>query len=373
MNSDIVDESLNDIIKIQTNLENELDKLFEKYQFNDLLDAKKSLIGNYENNKIKYMATKNPNSFNYINYYQIYVNIFKSENEFVLFSIKNSNFEPNIGKGVNTYIICQNGYRWIKIISRSIEIVNNSVDPDYYGNYCILEEMEKFKNDTDIIRYLPFDQKPEMYVIFNDLPNNEVINYINKFGIKIKTIHDVPLPPPSFDIHYQNIETLNIDVNVIITICSELSNLPEDYIVADSIIRRCVTGTSSYKDVCQNKKFIMDQIKKYKRKIICQSAYNKLNEFTSGVVKFCPKEVERIKTIISDLDIEVVPNRISARIAKLNHPNELGNDIFGTGDSNNAITITAYESYINHAKQHRMSILAIICKSVEFSEKFLYN
>jgi hypothetical protein len=372
-------QTLDEIIKRHDLLDKALDELFEKYKFNDILEIKKAVRGNYENNKHKFLETKNANCFNYLNYFQIYINVLNNDRDFVLFSIKDNNLEPNINKGINNYIVSQNGYRWIKIISRNIEVVNNSIDPDYYGDYCIIDEIEKFVNDVESMQYLPFGEKPELYIIFHVLPNDEVCESMrilqlqSRINIVIKCGDDISRPFPNYDNIYNNsIDTINIDVNVIITICSELSNLDKNAIVPFEIIKRCITGdVTTLEEVIENKNFIMEQLKKYKRRIICQSAYDKLMEFSGGVVKFCPKEVERIKTIVSDLDIDVVPDQITPRIQKMKHPNKLANSVFGTGDYYHAITISAYGSYINHAKQNRMHIVAVLCKSVEFSEKFL--
>jgi hypothetical protein len=372
-------ETLDEIIEKHNQVDAELDKLFENLKFNDILEMKKSLRGNYENNKNKFLETKNPNCFNYFHFFEIYINILKKEKDFVLFSIKNNNLEPNIGKGVNNYIVSRNGYRWIKIISRNVEMINNSIDPDYYEDYCIMDEIEKCISDVTSMKYLPFDEKPELYIIFHILPNDEVCESIINLGIKkeikifIKSSEDVKKYLPDCNRIYDDfIDTINIDVNVIITICSELSHLNANTFVPPEIIKRCITGDAqTLKEVIENKNFIIEQLKKYKRRIICQTAYDKLMEFCSGVVKYCPKEVERIKTITTDLNIDVVPDKITPRIEKMNHPNKLANCVFGSGDYYRAITITAYESYINHAKQNRIHIVAKICKSVEFSEKFL--
>lgn len=371
-------QTLDEIIKKHDLLDNALDELFLKYKFNDILELKKGVRGNYENNKNKFLETNNVNCFNYLNYFQIYINVLNNEKDFVLFSIKDNNIETNIdNKGINNYIVSQNGYRWVKIISRNIEVVNNSIDPDYYGDYCIIDEIEKCANDVANIQYLPFGEKPELYIIFHVLPSDEVCESIQNLqasiNIIIKCGDDVLRPFPNYDKMYYNfIDTINVDVNVIITICSELSNLDKNSIVPLEIIKRCITGNvTTLEEVIDNKNFIMEQLKKYKRRIICQSAYDKLMEFSGGVVKFCPKEVERIKTIVSDLDIDVVPDQTTPRIQKMKHPNKLANNVFGTGDYNRAITITAYGSYINYAKQNRMHIVAVLCKSVEFSEKFL--
>jgi hypothetical protein len=370
-------QSLDEILQKHDIIDKELDKLFEKFKFNDIIEIKKSLRGNYENNKNKFLSTNNINCFNYLNYIQIYIDILNNDKDFVLFSIKDNNLEPNIGQGVNNYIVSQNGYRWIKIISRNINVINNSIDPDYYGDYCIIDEIEKCINEISNTQYLPFDEKPELYIIFHILPNNEVIDAIDKIqkniNVIIKSSDYVKLPLPiSNNINIDFIDTINIDVNVIITICSELSNLDKNTSVPTQIIQRCITGdVTTLEEVIDNKNFILEQFKKYKRRIICKSAYEKLMEFCSGVVKFCPKEVERIKTIITDLNIDIVQDQITSRINKINHPNKLANCVFGSGDYYRAITITAYGSYINHAKQNRIYIASILCKSVEFSEKYL--
>ena len=127
----------------------ELEELYNIYKFNDLIEIKKSIHGNFEHCKMKFLETNNHNSFNYLNYYEIYVKILKQESDFVLFTTKdstnnNNNISVNISKGPNNYIVSRNGYRWFKIISKNVEIINDSICSDYYGDYSILEDIKKF-------------------------------------------------------------------------------------------------------------------------------------------------------------------------------------------------------------------------------------
>ena len=364
---------LTDIINKHNKLSHEIDILFDKYKFNDLLELKKGLEGNFVQSKKNYLELNNINCFNYLHYCEIYVEIFNTEKDFVLFSIQNNNMETNITKYMNNYIVCQNGHRWIKVISKNTEIVNNSLDSDYYCNYCISDDIDKFVSDCKNTNFLPFEYKPELYVIFYEQPNKKVCDMILGKDIKIKTFVELPLTKPLYITDYSDIDILNIDVNVIITLCSELSNLENDTKITEEILKRCITGDSkTFEDIIENKKDILKSFEKFKKKIICKSAYDKLQEFCKGVTDFCPKEVERIKNSIDKYNITVVPDNITKRISNMKHPNKLANIVFGSSDYYKAITLTAYNSYINHAKQFRIHIPAILCKSVEFSEKFLH-
>lgn len=362
---DIIIEKHNKLVK-------NLDSLFDKYKFNDLLEIKKSLEGNFANNKKKFEEKNDMKYFNYLHHCEIYVEIFNTEKDFVMFSIKDNNMETNINKNLNNYVVCQNGYRWIKIITKSANIINNSLDPDYYENYCVTNDIDKFISDCDNIKFLPFDRKPELYVVFYEKPNDEICNMITNKNIIVKNYLELPLPKPNYISDFSDVQILNIDVNVIITLCSELSNTDNGASIPDEILNKCITGESkTFGDVVDNKNLILNVFSKFEKKIMCKSAYNKLQEFCNGVVSFCPKEVERIKNALNKYGISVVPDGMTERIRKMNHPNKLANIIFGSADYHNAVTITAYNSYINHAKQHRLHIPVIICKSVEFSEKFL--
>lgn len=363
---------MENIIIKHNQLLQELEDLFLTYKFNDLLEIKKSLEGNFENSKKKFKEKNNAKYFNYFHYCEIYINIMKTEKDFVMFSIKDNNMETNITKNQNNYIVCQNGYRWIKIITKKAEVINNSLDPDYYENFCITSDIDKFILDCSNINFLPFGRKPELYVIFYELPNEEVCNMILNKNIFIKTNNDLPLNKPLYISDFSDIDILNIDVNVIITLCSELSNLEKKFDISEEVLKRCITGDSkTFEDVIKNKNFILDIFAKFNKKIICKSAYDKLQEFCNGVVSFCPNEVVRIKNAIEKYNITIVEDNITKRIMDIKHPNKLANSVFGSGDYYNAITITAYNSYIHHAKQNRLYIPTIICRSVEFSEKFL--
>jgi Protein of unknown function (DUF1308) len=371
--------SLEDYIEKHKALIEEFEELYEKYKFNDLGEHLKNIRGNFENCKNKFLETNNTNCFNYLNYFYIFSAILKHEKNFVMFASKINSAESNIGKGINNYIVSQNGFRWIKIISKNSDVINNSFDPDYYDNYCISDDVEKFVDDVNNIRYLPFDKKPELWIVFYELPNDEVCQSIKEMGINITTVNKINenLLPIDYNKELMNnITTINLDVNIIITLCSELSNLEKDtqIDIPPEIIARCITGNiATLNQIIDNKNFIVEMLQKYKRRIMCQSAYNKIMEFTNtlSTKKNFSKEIERIKNVISKYDIEIIPDQTTTRIENTKHPNKLATTVFGTGDYYNAVTISGYLSYINYAKQNRVGIAAIICNSVEFSEKYL--
>lgn len=357
----------------------EFEVLYEKYRFNDLLEHLKSIKGNFENCKIKFQETKKENCFNYINYFHMYAKIMNNEKDFVLFSMKDNPIESNIGKGLNPYIVSQNGFRWTKIISKSSEIINNSFDPNYYEDYCILDDIEKFIDDANKSNYLPFDKKPELFVVFNELPNKEVTQEIQKINVSLVSINDIE-KDMKYTQKFQNLiefaSIINLDVNVIITICSELSNITnkEDVKISPEIISKCITGNvTTLDEIIDNKNFIIEKLKKYERRIICQSAYDKIAEFAKILIDKpnFGKEIARIKTVFDDYNIEIVPDQTTTRINSIKHSNKLANFVFGTGDYYKAVTITGYASFINNAKQNRVLIANIPCNSVEFSEKYL--
>jgi hypothetical protein len=53
----------------------EFESLYNKYLFSDLYDHLKNITRNYENNKNKFIETKNENSFNFLNYFLMYIEI----------------------------------------------------------------------------------------------------------------------------------------------------------------------------------------------------------------------------------------------------------------------------------------------------------
>lgn len=372
---------LEEFVQKQNNIIQEFEILYENYKFNDLVEHIKNIKGNFENAKQKFIETKKEKCFNYLNYFRIYANIMKHEKDFVLFSKKDNPIESNIGKGTNSYIVSQHGYRWIKIISKNADFINNSFNPDYYDNYCIMDDIDKFINDVNKSNYLPFNEKPELFIVFLELPNEEVIEAIKEKNISLISIDNTEkcfIASNKITKMLNSIKIINLDVNIIITICSELSNLDKnDKInIPTEIITKCITGNvTSLEEIIENKNFIIENLKKYDRRIICQSAYNKLEEFKK-ILSEKPnfsKEICRIKTVFNGLNIEIVPDQITERIKSINHPNKLANSVFGTGDYYHAITISGFGSYIHNAKQNRVIIANIPCNSVEFSEKYLID
>lgn len=370
---------LEDFILKQENIIKELEILYNKYKFTDLYDHIKTLKGSFDDSKIIFSETKNENCFNYMNFYQMYVKILNHENDLALFSVKDNSIEQNITKGTNPYIVSQNGYRWIKLISKKSENINNSLDPDYYCDYCIIDEVEKFLNDVNNSSYLPFGQKPELFIVFYESPNEKVIKEIENMNVTCVSINEINqklIPCNKYKDFLDNIDTVNIDVNIIITLCSELSNLEkcDELTISAEIISKCVIGNiTTLDEVIANKNYIIENIKKYKRRIICQSAYNKIMKFVTAFPKkkIFSKEIARMEKIFDEYNIEIVPDKMTDRISKIKHSNKLANCVFGTGDYYHAITITGYYSYIINAKQNRINIANIYCYTVEFSEKYL--
>jgi hypothetical protein len=373
--------TLEDYIQKHNILVNKLGALYVKYNFNDIAEHLKNIKGNFDHSKTKFMETKKANCFNYLNFFQMYIDVMNHETDLVLFSIKDNPIESNIGKGVNPYIVSQNGYRWIKLITKSAEIINNSLDPDYYDDYCITDEVEKFIDDVNSSNYLPVNEKPELVIIFFESPNEEVIKTIENMKVSVVSINEINqklLPLTKYQEFLNKIEIVNIDVNIIITLCSELSNMEktDELTIPPEIISKCITGNvTTLEEIIDNKNFIAENIKKFKKRIICQSAYNKLMEFTTVLSdkKNFSKEISRMKTVFNDYDIEIVQDKITERINIIKHPNKLANSVFGTGDYYNAITISGFASFINFAKQNRVNITSIPCYSVEFSEKYLHQ
>jgi hypothetical protein len=371
--------TLEEYIEKHNIMVNKLEILYEKYKFNDIQEHLKNIRGNLDYNKTKFMETQKNNCFNYLNFFQMYTDVMNHESDFVLFSIKDNPVESNIGKGVNPYIVSQGGYRWIKLISKSVEIINNSLDPDYYDDYSIIDEVENFIDDVSNSCYLPFNEKPELVIIFYESPNEEVIKTIENMNVSAISINDINhklKKCTKYQESIQKIDTVNIDVNIIVTLCSELSNMEktDTITIPLEILSKCITGNvTTLEEIIDNKNFIVENIKKFKRRIICQSAYDKLMQFVTVLSdkKNFGKEIARMKIIFDEYNIEVVQDKITERINNIKHPNKLANCVFGSGDYYNAITISGFASFINFARQNRVNIATIPCYSVEFSEKYL--
>jgi hypothetical protein len=273
---------------------------------------------------------------NYYYYYDIYANIMLTEKNI----IHNSKYKKNYN-----IIISNNGYRWIRIFGTNIERIEKSSDPNYYGDFYIIDEIEKFIKLVKDSQYLPFDDEPELVVIFYNLPNNEVKKEIESYGVIIKSFKDIPLDKIT---NYKKtcVESCIIDTTSLITLCSEICYI--QYNLDFSIIKNFIKNNfQNLEEIIENKDNLSEEIKSYKNAYVCESVWNKfisLVEMHGGTKE--KGRLNDIKNIVQIIKDNPTKKFVSSTI------NKKDANLFGTADYYKACVITGNKSNIDLQKFH---------------------
>jgi Protein of unknown function (DUF1308) len=368
------DDNIIDIASIKKQLDEqylyvtkELEKYYQIMKLPNILKFRKDCDGIYNSVDLQKLR----HGIRCFNTQLMYLKLLQTETYFV-------DTHNHISKESYTrdQIITQNGYRWFKIINKDKETIKNSLDENYDVKFCILDVVQKFVDTALNSGYLPFDYIPELVILLYDMPDEYVCKEIKKIypKLNIKTIDDLPLQPQ----HNIEFETniLNIDVNILITLCSEAGYLPLDIKLEEIHCRRMgisreqmnkYTDREMIEIVNNNRQIILEVFKKYPDKIVCQSAFDIFAEaITKGGGK---NEKQRFDDICKS--IKVVSDCKSSRINKCSHPSSLANAIFGTGDTYKAITITSFGNFLNYAQFRGLHIVSKYVPSCELMERYL--
>jgi hypothetical protein len=198
---------LDKLDNVYNSIDSRLDKLFSFSKYSG------QYINTIKNNMKKdYIVEKNTflikGTQNYLYSYQILVSLLETET-----------ILPNLSN--NSILVSQCGYRWIKIIGSNIERVNRSIDVNCYEKYCILDIADDFIDQVQKSDCVPLNHNKEAIFIFHSMPSEKICNEMKNRGIIVRTIDDLPLE--KINIKLNNI--VNLDVTVLITLCSEICNV----------------------------------------------------------------------------------------------------------------------------------------------------
>jgi hypothetical protein len=212
---------------------------------------------------------------------------------------------------------------------------------------------------------LPFGDKPELIVVFFELPSDEMRNQIEELGVKVKSINDFPLeqfddnPPTKTDV-------CNIDTTSLITICSEIGYLDPNTKLSEKTQNMIVrVGFNNLASVIENKDKLFEEIVSYKRRIVCKSVWDtfvRLMEACGG-----ENEIERMNEIKEN--VEIVPDSPSQRFKKM-EAKEADKILFGTGETYKACTYTGNCTFLKNCK---VFVNAKIFQSISLTERMLNN
>jgi hypothetical protein len=303
-------------IDIYNDINLRLDNLYSKYE-NYYIDFIKN------NMKHDYIDEKNQ-----LYLYQILVLLLETETVLEKLS-------------THSTLVSEGGNRWIKIIGSNIERVNNSIDENYYDKFCILDIVDKFIEQVQKSDYVPTNHKKEIIVIFQSMPNENVYNEMKKRDIIVQTLDNLPLN--KMDIKLNDI--VNLDVTVLITLCSEICNLKNSNIIIPDYIKKHIEARkwNDIDHIIKYKESLENEIKKYKKIIVCQTAWNTF----SKLVELIGRENEKKRMLELQKIITIVEDEESERIKKIQKFNDQYQKVFGTGEFYNCMTFTGNSNYEN--------------------------
>jgi hypothetical protein len=329
------EKNMSDILKIEKRCTN---------VYNDV----KNLL---DSNKIK--TTK----INCFNWFYIYLNILEHEKDCYLSkSVINKSAELTYKS--KDYIIAQNNRRIYKIVPKQIDMVNNSINYDYYADFCIYNIIENFKTDAlsrDNFSYFP--DRTQLILIFIEQPSEEICDEIRKNNIipmsmkEIKKLTKIQEPT-----------IINIDINIIINLCSGINDLTENsQITTDILTHKIFIGYNTddiskmnNSELCEYIKIqnleLINEINSYSKIIICKSAMDKVSEimnlYGSAEEKY---KFDNLKNIINyelvmDEEFDLI-EKYESNKSRYFHAFE--KNVFKTGHIYDAITFTSNHRYVD--------------------------
>jgi hypothetical protein len=382
-----------EIEKIYFNIQSKLDLYINSENKCDIEKIKKNcqstyngFIKFYDEGKIK------KKKIECFNWYEIYLKLLEYEKDVMLskqifdpITKKQKKDEGIFSKHGKDYVMTNKGRRIYKIVSKSIEYVNNSIDCDYDSNYCIFDIIKEYKEDTINREYFPYkENETELYMIFMEKPCCELMDEIEKNGIKALWISDMRHNPIS------ERTIVNIDINIIISLCSDAHFLTSNSPIFEEIISngifigfdvdetKTLSGEKFYDFIMNEKVKIENEIMKYTKVIMCKAAYND----TKRILETYGSENERkrIDEIMKKFNIEIIDDtKYECDIIEKYKKNcertynKVERDVIKIGYVFNAITLTSNHRYVDFLLSKNILIEANIISSMNLLCKAQYR
>lgn len=355
-------------LEITTNhqrIQSRLDDLTTEQNRSDIAKIKKRCEGVYLDILVHLNnGTLKKTQIDCFNWFDIYIKILEHEILIYISKIR-LDFEEKIqrkksgafSKSSRDYIIAQNNNRIYRIISKPIDMVNNSVDYDFYLDFCILDIVEDFETDALSNMYFPYrPQKTELILVFVETPSDEVCQEIKNKNMIPVSMNELNLLKP-----IPSSETANIDVNIVIALCSGLVDLsPDSDMIQQIISQKIFIGYNANelskldnKKLCEfikkQKKELLEEINSHQKIIMCQNVIDEaeriIGTYGSGEEK---EALQKLKDLIN---YQVVPNGDYDLIDKYQKNsarkyNDVEKNAMKTGYVNDAMTLTSNHRYI---------------------------
>lgn len=296
------------------------------------------------------------------NWFEIYTKIIEIDGAVSLSKTfdNNNDSKDNSSKNSKEYVISQDKKRIYKIISKPTDYVNNSIDVDYYKNFCILDVIQNYIKDAQSIKHFPYkSETTKLYIFFKEEPCEELLEEIKSHDI-------IPLNLNCTNItKKEENKCVNIDINIIIALCSDLQYLHDDSEIIKKILEEKTfigydirdTENFTCKEFCdyiknENKK-ITDEIKKYDKVILCKSAYDDSMRILN--LSGSCTEKQRLQEIIKEFNMEIINDELyNNELIDDNSKNytkkfySVEKDVLKIGYIFNALTLTSNHRFADY-------------------------
>jgi hypothetical protein len=377
-----------EILEIYLRIQKKLDELKTDGNSLDISKIKKRCGCLYEQiTKTCHLIKKT--KIDCFNWFEIYIKILEKEKDAYLSKIyiqKNiKNEKKNSGyytKNSKDYVIAQNKKRIYKIISKAVDYVNKSMDYDYDSSYCILDCIDIFIEDAKSLEHFPYKEgKTELYMIFMENPCEELIEEIKNKNIIPLTINELNNIQ-----EVKNSDIINLDMNVIIALCSDINFLePESELITKILKNKIFIGVNGViiddygkitneifcKYIKDESEILVEEMKKYKKVIICKSAYDSIKK----ILEHSGSETEKSKLddVIKKFNIEIIDeSNLRCDIFEdenlikneMKIYNKVERDVMKTGYMMDALNLTSNYRYVEFLLSKNIFIDAKITASL---------
>jgi hypothetical protein len=319
------------------------------------------------------------------NWFELFIKIYENEKDAYLSKVTLHSNNPSKNKTSKDYIITQNKKRVYKIISKPIDYINKTVDYDYDSHYCILDQIDIFAEESQNREHFPYKEDvTEMYMIFMDTPCDEIIKEAKDMNIIPISIHDLPLK------NIEKSKIINIDINVIIALCSDINYLkPTSEYIEKLIANKIFVGFDTNEttkltneDYCYyiQKEYnnMIKMINSYEKVIICQTAYDEVVRILND--NGTKTEKDRLQEVIKKLNIKIINNsELKCDLIETNSKNgskiynKVEREVMITGYLYNAITFSSNHRYAEFLLSRNIYIDAILAPSLNLICKINNN
>ncbi|CAH0386342.1 unnamed protein product [Bemisia tabaci] len=292
--------------------------------------------------------------------------------------------ESKTVKKINVDIVTEDGTKWIKIKSRNPKAITQIATGDSsFGQKSMIDQAIEYLQCAD--QNPAMFQAPKICIHFAQGVEATLSNILKNMNIDVSgnIISQQLDTGSSFDeltstsivshTDLQNrrseseqisrdIQKLNLDVSTMIAYVSSLTNGGSDHLFHDPLLNQQAEWERR-----RPVKPILDALFQGKTLIACQNAVDDFKTIVETMAG--DEETRRAQNLINS--IQVVPNTPTAKAMALEKRGKIKTrsiNIFGTGDSLGAMTVTANNGFIRSAQSQGMDFVTYVHESRALTE-----